>query len=1402
MNRLLLLFVLLISSYGLRATPFLTNKISTGEHPGDFKKADTTQCTERLELGPDIYLHSDGDVAFKAPGNWATYLWSNGATTASTVLATKGKYWLRVTDQCGNVFSDTLILREYEYCTRFRDNTVIGCDSTIHNLFFSECIPMVYKPGAFYPVSWHFSDGSVITGPTCTRVTKSDEVGNVMIYLHNPSTGEDIRYYKTIRNASISIAYFDKILVPLNKDTVLKTVFPDRESMRFDPAEPLMGKWSTGDTTQGLKVTQSGKYTYTLSIRRCPKRLEYVQYYAVGNAILNPIMKATSEGGLTYNFEDSVLNSYYPVLKWEFGDGETAEGREVTHTYAEPGYYSVKLTGVNGNIEDAEETGLEVGPNIKPDLGPDALLCPGDSLNLYSYNTVAGAKYHWNTGDTTYTLKVKQPGQYILEVVVGDRFSTDTINITAGCKLAAGFFYKRANDGKLTMVFTETPTHVTNAVTNRHWDFGDGNTSVTENPSHTYAAPGNYNVRLWIHDSIAHQQDSIVRSVYIMPPVKVALGKDTTIAAGQTLTLDASAAIGFWHGDATYRWSTGDTSRLLNINKPGFYTLTVKMYGYSSTDTIKVTWNPPPVEQNVTMLYSNNGANPKRVFFQNTSSLPDIIRTTWYTGDGNSVVLEGNNSNYVFYNYAQEGVYQVRMEVLTSDNLIHTAFEQVTVWPAFNAGSDTTYTGSPMLFKINEPFYSDTTAVVTWYPGGIKARQLLVTGPGEYSAYLNTPNFSAADTFYVYPPLHVDIGPDTTLTGNSLVLKINAPYFGDRSVKCTWYPGAISGQQITVQSPGTYTVSASRFGSVSVDSIVVKDGRPKPADFSYVRANNGQYTMNFSGIPSADILNATYSWDFGDNGFATGKNVAHTYNQAGVYNVWLFVTDSLQRTDTVRKLVTVVPFVSVNLGPDTTVEAGTPFRLDGITAIGGIRPDNITFQWSTGDTSSAITVTQPGSYGLSVSQYGRITTDSIRIYHRVTPPLKANFTYGRANNGQLTVNFAATPTPRAVKYSWNFGDNTSDSGVTVSHTYHAANSFIVRLTVSDNSNGRDTMQQTVTVAAPIRINLGPDTTYYGTPLVLRINAPYDKDSTVTVKWMPGNISGKQITVNAPGTYYATATQYGFSFTDTIVVASPPQVPPVIDSSAAVVTVKDSIPVTYTFPHPLNQDNIFTVQLIQSSSSTGGRSSAPEVININSFKGTDPRVSLNVKLPESVPCGKNYRIRVISSSPADTSIWSQGFEVLNPPPVPVLTQRGDSLESTEGFAYQWFRNNQPVNGATSRTIRAKVNGSYQVQVFSSGDCSTMSAPLSMVITGLTDLSLTISKLTVYPNPTAGAVYVEVEKVPAKPVQADVYNSKGGIVYTFLIKEKKTVLDLSTQPRGIYYIVPRGAGKQKAATVVIQ
>jgi serine protease len=79
----------------------------------------------------------------------------------------------------------------------------------------------------------------------------------------------------------------------------------------------------------------------------------------------------------------------------------------------------------------------------------------------------------------------------------------------------------------------------------------------------------------------------------------------------------------------------------------------------------------------------------------------------------------------------------------------------------------------------------------------------------------------------------------------------------------------------------------------------------------------------------------------------------------------------------------------------------------------------------------------------------------------------ASFTYGCTD---LSCSFngggSSDPDGSIVSYSWNFGDGTTDSGVTVSRTYAAGGTYTVALTVTDNDGATGSTSQNVTVTEP------------------------------------------------------------------------------------------------------------------------------------------------------------------------------------------------------------------------------------------------------------------------------------------------------------------------------------------------
>lgn len=68
---------------------------------------------------------------------------------------------------------------------------------------------------------------------------------------------------------------------------------------------------------------------------------------------------------------------------------------------------------------------------------------------------------------------------------------------------------------------------------------------------------------------------------------------------------------------------------------------------------------------------------------------------------------------------------------------------------------------------------------------------------------------------------------------------------------------------------------------------------------------------------------------------------------------------------------------------------------------------------------------------------------------------------------QLQCNFDATGSSSAgtiINYSWNFGDNQTDTGATVMHSFVSAGDYDVSVTVQDSNNNTNTLTQTISVS--------------------------------------------------------------------------------------------------------------------------------------------------------------------------------------------------------------------------------------------------------------------------------------------------------------------------------------------------
>lgn len=131
-------------------------------------------------------------------------------------------------------------------------------------------------------------------------------------------------------------------------------------------------------------------------------------------------------------------------------------------------------------------------------------------------------------------------------------------------------------------------------------------------------------------------------------------------------------------------------------------------------------------------------------------------------------------------------------------------------------------------------------------------------------------------------------------------------------------------------------------------------------------------------IDSVNQYTEQFTWDFNDGVVLTGVHApVHHYAEAGLYTITLTGTNSKCPSATASRVVEIKDYPTIDLGPDTSI---CPGLTAAILLADVANPGNI-YQWSTGETTNAISVSKPGHYWAISTTPGSdcSTTDSIWV---------------------------------------------------------------------------------------------------------------------------------------------------------------------------------------------------------------------------------------------------------------------------------------------------------------------------------------------------------------------------------------------------------------------------------------
>ncbi|MEM7037196.1 MAG: PKD domain-containing protein, partial [Bacteroidota bacterium] len=183
---------------------------------------------------------------------------------------------------------------------------------------------------------------------------------------------------------------------------------------------------------------------------------------------------------------------------WDFGDGNTSTQQNPQHTYAMPGSYLVCLTTTNSCGTDSSCRSVTVDCPL-----PTSSFSSSANQLALSFTDMSGGNpntYSWDFGDgNSSAMQNPQhtyatPGTYVVCLSVfnscGVDNSCDTITVSCPAP-ASGYTFTGMTNG--TVDFTD---QTTGGATAWSWDFGDGGSSIQQNPQHTYSVTGTYTVCL------------------------------------------------------------------------------------------------------------------------------------------------------------------------------------------------------------------------------------------------------------------------------------------------------------------------------------------------------------------------------------------------------------------------------------------------------------------------------------------------------------------------------------------------------------------------------------------------------------------------------------------------------------------------------------------------------------------------------------------------------------------------------------------------------------------------------------------------------------------------------------------------------------------------------------------
>lgn len=824
---------------------------------------------------------------------------------------------------------------------------------------------------------------------------------------------------------------------------------------------------------------------------------------------------------LRVHFTASTSSRESIVYNWDFGDGNTANGKTATHTYTQDGSYTVTLTAAvgGGGCQDqvVKENYIHVGTYKSDFEVPKG--CAKVPLTFKNTSNPLPESATWDFGDGTTASGIdikhtfKSPGTY--QVTLTNDFDgcqrTVTKSITTYPSPTADFKVTQNS-------FCDTPAvvsfqNLSQGATSWKWRLGDKDSIMEKQPTHTYAAGGDFDVTL-IATNANGCVDSVTKQNYVhveVPDLKFYASPGFgCVPFTTTFHLPEGSAAQI----KNYKWDFGDGSPTSSdatpkhkYEKTGAFTVTLNVVTQSGCKQSFKRNSYIHVGKHVNVQFD---AAPREVCLSDTvqftnKSSPRGNGWVWYfPNDGDKTDSVENP----LHHFSSLGKQDVKLRVNNNGCYSYLTLEDfITVKEPKAAFSWKLPSCSD---RLTLKFEDESRGAEAWHwdfgDGGTStdpnpSYTYATSGARKVTLTVTNGSCSSTTTQWVRvikenPVLN--ISPQKICKGDTVTLtagNIHIPEFvnslvwnnGNGETKTTEaVRDEIPEVQFTYDQNGIYTPSlvvnyTNKCQSEVKGTPVIVQG--PTAAFSMSDQNICQGSrVTFTGKSKPDPADAAikqWIWDYDDGTIDTTStgSATHDFKTGGNFNIKLTVTDvngCLDESEMEKNNVLIVDNSKASFStPDTLACPGSVIRWNN-NSLG----KDLSYLWDFGNgTTSTERIPQNISYSKD-SAYTvslKITTDEgcmddtiIHNYITVGTPKAVMDDTDGIKICRILKDTAINLSQNYKSILWDFGDGTTSDRDTAYHIYNVPGTYTQKLIVNGYSEGcKNEVEREITITGPV-----------------------------------------------------------------------------------------------------------------------------------------------------------------------------------------------------------------------------------------------------------------------------------------------------------------------------------------------